>query len=259
MNETLKQWVKGMLKEWVPDLVAEFLGVRSMKKILTRGRETADQKAEEGVKTEGKKFPDVKFGGILNDSDETAFFGLMSELKKNEAVSIAAFINTFEHDWQRRRFRAAVGELAQVEFTADWKMVEKAYYKETTQRHHGAPNLKERTEYDKAAEVRTNLGIQFLKSFAKYSPEEKLDICKASGILDSRKESVIKAWKQIEKWADEHGDEAVALMNKATTTLGGKVITEGSMQRKSLKPYKGFWRELLRLPAKKEKEGTSNA
>lgn len=170
--------VTGFLKELGIELVSEFFSLGMLKKIMVR--QAAAKVGGEKAK-EGDAQPDeIKAGGLFNLSDETAYFGLIAKLQGDPESAAAAhnvsqFLNAKLTEGQKRRFRVVIGSLATKEYV---KEVEKS--KETIPRAKGAPIIKESSK-----EVKTNVGLEFLKSFAKYDDAQKMEVCQASGIMDT--------------------------------------------------------------------------
>jgi len=171
--------VKGFLKELGIELVSEFFSIGMMKKILAKEAAARTVAGKDGMA--GPEVTKIKNGGLFNLTDETAYLALMAQLEqdpasKDVASKVSAFLNgpSFT-DGQRRRFRVVVGHLAETEYVRE---VNKT--KETIPRFKGTPSVKESSK-----EVRTNLGIEFLKSFSRLTDPEKLAICEASGIMDT--------------------------------------------------------------------------
>jgi len=171
--------ITGFIKELGVELIGELFSIGMLKKILTKG--AASKAAEVGKEASGSaKAPDIKFGGFFNLSDETSYLGLIAQLQsdpagKDAAAKVTSFLNNKMNDGQRRRFRVVVGTLAQAEYT---KEVSKT--KEEIPRDKGKPIVKESSK-----EIKTNLGLEFLKSFSAYTEDEMLAICEASGVMDT--------------------------------------------------------------------------
>lgn len=201
--------VKGFLKELGIELISEFFSIGMMKKILAKEMAAKTVEVKEG--TAGSETTKIKGNGMFNLTDETAYLSLMARLEqdptgKDVATKVSAFLNgpSFT-DGQRRRFRVVVGHLAETEYV---KEVNKT--RETIPRFKGSPAIKE-----SSTEVKTNLGIEFLKSFVRLTDEERLAICQASGIMDTFFEHVGQGIASI-------GD-AIASFEKHPTTQ--KVMT----------------------------------
>ena len=171
--------VIGFFKELGIELAGELFSIGMLKKILNRGALSKAAEAATGA-TGTAKAPEIKFGGLFNLSDETSYLGLIAQLQCDTtgceaATKVTSFLNGKLNDGQRRRFRVAVGTLAQTEYTK-----EVAKTRESIPRFKGQPIVKESSK-----EIKTNLGIEFLKSFARLTDEDKLAICEASGIMDT--------------------------------------------------------------------------
>lgn len=225
----IPEWIKDTLMKWVPDLVVEFLGVQSIKKLLSKGKEKADETAmkSETAKTEGAetKEPEVKHEGLFNLSDEEAYLRLMGELERKDAVKISSFLEKYLEPWQQRRFRASVGNLGKVKIppTSKWETVKKSdTVKEYSLRRGDAKAGKDsRTEYEQkemtSGGETIDLGVKFLKSFAQCSPNQMFDICKAAGIIHSDFDGIKQTWKKLNAWLEEDGKKnsnAIKKLNK---------------------------------------------
>ncbi|MDP3043645.1 MAG: hypothetical protein Q8N21_04555 [bacterium] len=202
--------IKDFLKDFGSDMLAEFFSMGAMKKILTKGMA---QKTAEKVEA---KLPEIKFGGILDLSDETAFFGIIGKLEaepdcKDYAEKITKFLNSLDYDWQRRKFRVVIGTLANIEYT---KTITKE--SETIPSQKGGPTKKERV-----TEIKTNLAIEFLKSFARFNENQMKEVCEAAGIMDSSLDTVKKGIKNVLSVA-KHIEESEAAQ-KVMTSLADKM------------------------------------
>jgi len=165
--------VKSFLKELGIELVSEFFSIGMMKKIL------AKEAAKTAEGTAGSEATKIKGGGIFNLTDETAYLALIAQLEQDPANKDTAHkVSLFLNDWkftdsQRRRFRVVVGHLAQMEYV---KVVKHEDV-------HGKDKWNKPTVTKRSEEVKTNLGIEFLKSFAQHTEGEMMQICQASGIM----------------------------------------------------------------------------
>jgi hypothetical protein len=219
----LPNWLKG----FAGDLLADFFSLGLMKNIFTKvvvqkaiskdGEKKADGKSEESEKT-----PDIKHGGIFDLSDEIAYGEVLTKLQidprcadKNYHQVVSRFLNTLPHDWQRRHFRVVVGSLVKVEYTKGWEKIPRGG---TDKR------LKE-------VAMKTNLGVEFLKSFASLgSDKERKEICQAAGILSSPQDTVEKEVKKKVR-------EATKAIGEFNNVVAGP-------------PHRGFWTELTGGKAK---------
>lgn len=208
--------IKDFLKDFGSDMLAEFFSMGAMKKMLAKG---AAQKVAEKVEA---KLPEIKFGGIFDLSDETAFFGIMGKLEaepdcKNYVEKITKFLNSLDYDWQKRKFRVVIGALANVEYT---KTITKE--SEAMPRQRGGPIKKEKT-----IETKTNLAIEFLKSFGKLNENQMKEICKASGIMDSSLDAVKKGIKDVLSVAKhiEESETAQKVMNSLANKMRARIET----------------------------------
>lgn len=235
-------WAKGVIKEWVPNLVAEFIGVQGIKNLLRRGKERADEKV---AKTEGEesKKPEVTHGGLFNLSDEEAYFELMGQITREEAIQISAFLRIYLEPWQQRRFRASVGNLGEIVVPPDseWVSLKKSEFtKESAQKpSEVTPGKETRIEYEqkekKTGGSKINIGVKFLQSFAKCNEEEMLDICEAAGVMHSDFEAVKQAWIKLDTWLETEGSKIVGTINGLTEPLE---LAAGAKQ----KHYPGFFK-----------------
>lgn len=255
----MPEWAKGLIKEWLPNLVAEFIGVQGIKTLLRKGKEKADEVATKIVEPQGEKRegPEVKHGGLFNLSDEEAYFELIGQISRNEAIKISAFLAMFLEPWQQRRFRASVGSLGEIVLPpqSEWVTLKKSEFtKEYAQKpNETTPGKETRAEYEqkekKTGGSKINLGVKFLKSFAKCNEDEMLDICEASGVMHSDLENVNQAWKKIEVWADAQGPAIVRNINGLTEQLelsaGEKLATKKPTKPK--RSYPGFFKAFLGL------------
>jgi len=115
----MEKGIKNFLGDLLAVFVGEFFTISALKNILSKG--TAN-KTVPGKTAEGEKTPDIKFGGVFDLSDETAYFGLITKMEadpclKDGAIKISEFINgpNFQTNGQKRRFRVIVGSLANIE------------------------------------------------------------------------------------------------------------------------------------------------
>jgi hypothetical protein len=215
----LKSFVVDMLKELGPELLAEFIGFKSLKRVLSKGKDQVETSLKE------QRIPDIKFGGVFDLSDETAYFGILGKLesdpdwkKENHPAKVSKFLNSLEHNWQKRKFRASVGILANVEYT---KEIRKG--SETIPRQKGEPIKKEHS-----VEIKTNMGIEFMKSFARHSEPEMKEICQAAGILDP------SFGQKLRSYFDENQDEILEKIKKRRTDIPLKDEV-----------YRGFFKEMF--------------
>jgi hypothetical protein len=244
----IPEWLKKTVRELIPELLAEFIGVQSLKRIINKGKEKADENAQaassaENAETE-RKGPRIKHGGLFDLSDEINFFSLMGKVEnckstgggKTCVAKIASLLNSFPEEWQRRRFRAAVGFLNVDYDIKEIKGWEKKY---------DAGKLKtEKESIIKEAETK-NVGVQVIISLAQHSQEEMMEICQASGILHSDFEAIKKAWKKLTDWAESQGPELLNSIRKIREDVkAGPSYKEPEPK----KPYKqNFLREIFGL------------
>jgi len=215
--------IKDFLGDVVSELIGEFFSVKMLKGILVKSiaEKTAGAGTGTGAtgatKTEDKT-PPITFGGIFDYSDEEAFFGLIAKMNADPALTGAAIkISSFLNDrqrftpGQRRKFRAVVGNLGRIEYS---KQVEKT--RTETPQARGNPVVVEKT-----VDTKTNLGIEFLMSFAVYDENQMMEICQAAGIMDSVIDSVndgiSHAYKKVAKIAGKIENSPAA--QKVMTSL----------------------------------------
>jgi hypothetical protein len=203
-------------KDFVGDVVSELVGevfsIGALKKIIAKsaaekasGGTEAKAAAATGAKSAGEdKTPRVSFGGAFDYSDEEAYFGLIGRMNSDPSLAGAAqkvsrFLiakDRFSYA-QRRKFRAVVGNLARVEFT---KQVDKT--RTETPRASGDPVVTE-----KSTEVKSNLGLEFIKSLSALDENDMLEVCKAAGIMDSPLDELAEGVKHV---TDKVGELAKA-------------------------------------------------
>jgi len=250
----IPSWITSTIREMVPELIAEFIGVQSIKKLLNKGREKADETVKtEATTTEGAevakpKEPKVQHAGLFNLSDEEAYLKLIGKIDKKDATKISAFLANSLEPWQRRRFRASVGNLGEVIITpstSSWVTVKKSETatkqpQKTDEKTAGQEN---RVEYDpkeiKSGGSSENIGVKFLQSFAKCTAPEMLDICNAAGIMHSDLDGVKQAWKKITDWVENQGPILVSNIDALTQRINTKA---GTAPATPARPYPGFLR-----------------
>jgi hypothetical protein len=224
---TMPVWIKTLAIELAPNLISEFIGVNSIKKFLQKGREQADTKVTtQTTSSEGEqpKEDEVKRGGMFNLDDEEAYFKLLSGLDQDESAKISKFIKEKLEPWQRRRFRASIGNLGTAEIppTTEWVSVKKSELNETAtlKQNEQAAGTKSRIEYEskekKSGGGSINLGVKFLKSFAQLSEDQMLDVCEAAGVMHSDFDSVGKAWGKLTIWAENQGPQLIEGIDRLT-------------------------------------------
>lgn len=182
--------IKDFLGDVVSEIIGELFSVKMLKNLLARSiaEKTAVATGTKGGETgsEGKT-PPITFGGIFDYSDEEAFFGLIAKMNADPnltgaAVKISNFLNDRQRftPGERRKFRAVVGNLGRIEYS---RQVEKT--RTETPQARGNPIVVEKT-----VDTKTNLGLEFLKSFSVYDDAQMMEICQAAGIKDSVIDSV---------------------------------------------------------------------
>lgn len=177
--------IKDFLGDVVSELIGEFFSVKMLKGILVKSiaeKTTGATETKTGATKADDKTPPITFGGIFDYSDEEAYFGLIAKMNADPtlagaAVKISNFLNDRQSftQGQRRKFRAVVGNLGRIEYS---KQVEKT--RTETPQARGNPIVVEKT-----VDTKTNLGLEFLKSFAVCDDDQMMEICKAAGIKDS--------------------------------------------------------------------------
>ncbi len=176
--------IKSIFSEFGTALLADVFSIKMLTKLLAKGA----GRQEGSTTTTAAGTDEIKFGGIFDLSEETAYLGLMAKMEsdpqlKNAAIKISNFINgnSFQNHGQRRRFRVVVGKLANIEYAKEDLVIEKQI-----------PSLKGgKSVIEKTTkETKSSLGLEFLKSFSQLSEAEMLEICKASGIMESTMDNI---------------------------------------------------------------------
>lgn len=236
-------WLKEIMKEMISDLFVEFLGVRSIKKFLTKGKEKADETVGTSTETE-RKGPEIKYGGLFNLDDEKNYLALIGKVEahpdgkgKQYALKISTLLNSFPEEWQRRRFRVAVGML-----NVDYDKTE--VMKESSEERFPNGKLKGKKEKTTEKPVTRNLGVQVLVSLAQYNENQMMEICKASGILHSDLEAIKKAWERVVSWAEKQGPSFVDSINELTERIKP---SPNYKEPEPKKPYSGFFNAFFGL------------
>lgn len=234
----MKPAIRGFFGDLLSDLLAEIFSIHTLKRFIRKGREETEKRAE----AEKERIPEVKLGGMFDLSDERAFFALSGLLDAEPgcakySLKIAQHINQLPHEWQRRKFRASVGSLASITYTQE--EVREAFEKESIPQKGAKPITRTKPASIKT-EKKKNLGVEVLKSFAQLTPDEALEVMKASGIADSALDSYKKSWDKANKWAGEHKEEVLERIESARKTV-------------ETKPYAGFWRTVFGMKPKTTK------
>lgn len=207
------------------DLLAELFSLGQMKKIV--GNAMAGR-ANKGGEAKGSE---IKWGGLFTLEDEKAFFLIFAKMQRTSetaevAQNISRFMNGLE-EAQKRRFRCVVGMLANdVQPTA--KEEPPPPEKKSVKKGEEQPPPPEKPK-EKKPEVRPDYGAEFLIWFSKLSHFDKLDFCKAAGILDGtldllKKEvtEAIKSGKKVaawlQAWATEHQESIDAYLKPTGST-----------------------------------------
>ena len=199
------------------DVLGVIGGISALRGNLRKVTGTAKKEgAAEDQKTSTET--QVRMSGLFDLSDEIAFAKVEAQLQsdpecedKGYSLIISRFLNTLEHDFQRRKFRSVVGELSNLEYSKEVRRE-----KDEIPRQKGKPIVKERV-----VEIKTNIGIEFLKSLCKLKDDaERKEVCEALGVLDSLSE------------------KAQAELEKATGSI--KKMREASKQKTTR--YKGFFK-----------------
>jgi len=170
-----------LAKEFGTALLADVFSIKMLTKLLAKGA-VAQNEGIGATKTAGPA-EQIRFGGIFDLSDETAYFSLIAKMEadpnlKDAAVKMSNFINSshFQHNDQRRRFRACVGNLSNIEYSNEDLIIEE----EIPNAKGGKPTIKKTVK-----QAKNNLGIEFVKSFVRLTDDQKLGVCKASGVMES--------------------------------------------------------------------------
>jgi len=217
--------IKDFLGDVVSEIIGELFSVKMLKNILSKS--IAEKTAGvTGTKTgetgaEGKT-PPITFGGIFDYSDEEAYFGLIAKMNADPnltgaALKISLFLNDKDRfsPGERRKFRAVVGNLGRIEYS---KQVEKT--RAETPQARGNPIVQEKT-----VDTKTNLGIEFLRSFAVYDETQMMEICKTAGIKDSVVDSISDGLSHAGKKMAEFAEkiETSPVSQKVITSLSDKM------------------------------------
>lgn len=205
------------MKDLAVDMGTQMFGIHTLKNFITQT--TAQQTPLQGpVEAKGKtaegKNVDVKFGGMFNLSDEGAYAYIMALLETSQdngdrrlAYLVSKNVNEELHfEDQKRRFRVVFGHLAQIEYT------------KTTG-----------TEVAPIKAVKINLAVECLKNFIKYTPEERLEVYRAMGIMESE---IHRKLKSTQAWVKENEQKVVGALQKINATIAGP------------EPYEGLWSEM---------------
>ncbi|MFA6306500.1 MAG: hypothetical protein WCV70_01230 [Patescibacteria group bacterium] len=183
--------IKSILSEFGTALLADVFSIKMLTKLLAKGASRQEGSAATATTASTATAPgtdEIKFGGIFDLSEETAYLSLMAKMEsdpqlKNAAIKISSFVNgnNFQNHGQRRRFRVVVGKLANIEYIKEDLVTEK----QIPNPKGGKPVIEKTTK-----QTKSNLGLEFLKSFSRLSEEEMLEICKASGIMESTMDNI---------------------------------------------------------------------
>ena len=225
----VKSFVMGFAGDMGKEILGELFGANLLKNMMAKvmkGRGTVGMKVNEAKEL----LPEMKQSDLVHMSDEIAFFNLIGKMEqdpelKGSALNTSVFINNYlKEAWQKQNFRVVMGALAGIEYDVHGGETQR----EKIPRKGKSPIEREKITPSK----KVNLGVQVMKSFAALnSDEERLEVCKASGIMDPSRGVKIK------NFIKDHPEEAIAGIKK--------------IRKEIQKPYKGFWRELLSLPTKK--------
>lgn len=239
---TIPSWAKSFIKEMIPELIAEFISLQGIKKLLHKGREKADSDAT-GSKNDSSE--SVKHGGMFNLSDEEAYFRLLSGLSTENSKKISKFLNSKLEPWQCRRFRASVGNLGEITISpkSEWKTFKKSEsVTEATQKSPKKTHATFEQKEVKSGGGSINVGVKFLENFAMCSEDEMLDICKAAGIMHSDLEVIKQTWKKMKDWAEDQGPELIKRMDSLKESIQekSKSRNRASVRFASLKRFFGI-------------------
>lgn len=168
------------------DILGVIGGVSAMAGNLKKAT-GAEGKKESTMEGE-KGLPDIKFGGTLDLSDETAFSGLLAKLEldsdctdKHYAHEVSKYLKTLPRA-QRQKFRAVVGSLGNTEYIKSYNKVER--------------QTSSGRKWFESVPVKGNLGVDFLKIFATLSNDEEREVvCEAIGVIVSHDETLKKIKK----------------------------------------------------------------
>lgn len=220
--------IKDFLGDVVSELIGEMFSVKMLKNILTKSiaeRTAGVTGAKTGVAITSaeNKMPEIKFGGIFDLSDETDYFGLIARMGADSSLNDAAkkisqFVNgdSFQTSGQRRRFRVVVGNLSNIEYSEEVLIDEK----EVANQRGGKPTIER-----KIKQTKKNLGLEFLKSFSQLTETEMLEICKASGIMESIIDNIGEGLSHASKKIDEVAEkiENSEMAQTVMTSLVGRM------------------------------------
>ncbi|MFA5360283.1 MAG: hypothetical protein WC349_05035 [Patescibacteria group bacterium] len=172
--------IMSLVKEFGTALLADVFSIKMLTKLLAKG--TVGQHEGIGANNTAGPTEQIRFGGLFDLSDETAYFSLIAKMQsdtdlvtKKAAVKISKFLNgdNFEDAGQKRRFRAVVGNLSNIDYVKE----------EIEEKIPG--NKPGQPEKTKKKQIKANLGVEFIKSFAVLNKSQMLEVCKASGIMES--------------------------------------------------------------------------
>ncbi len=147
-----------------------------------------------------------KVGKLLRPSNEEAYVILMAKLEtsagesqKNLAALISKNINEDLDESQKKRFRMIFGRLSQID------------------------NIE-----NPQTEEKTNLAVELLKSFANYTSEERLEVYRAMGVMESGQQ---KIWQSANQRLKDVEQGVVGVINATSDYISGE-------------PYQGLWAEM---------------
>lgn len=234
----IPEWLKKIFEEGILELGAEGLTLPLLVALLKRvmGNHTAlKETAEEKLKI------------------QSAYLKVLGELTalpdcKDHPAKIATFVDHKLEPWQKEKFRLEVGRMAQIEVSKIGDVFKKKDTKKTTPHPKGGAPIIEETHEEEKEQIKSNLGLEFLKNFGKLSEDEMLSVCNLAGITHSDIKDLQNTARKIIDWAKKEGaeesDNLLKSIRKKTDELNAGLAT---------KPQRSFLRTLLGLKAKDPK------
>jgi hypothetical protein len=176
---------------------------------------------------------EIKWGGLFTLEDEKAFFRIFAKMERtpetaNVARNITSFMNGLE-ETQKRRFRCVVGMLENEGEPAKEEAAAPPTEKKPVKKGEEAAAPPTEKPKEKKPVQHPNYGAEFLIWFSSLSHFDKLDFCKAAGILDGTldilKRSIVDAINNgkkvaawLETWATEHQETIDAHLKPTGST-----------------------------------------
>lgn len=245
-----KSQVFDMLKEIGGSLIGDLFSLGFLKKILTGAVKSkiAGGEGEKGGEnaSEGDKIPEVKFGGYFNMSDEIAYMGLIALMEsdkklRDSAKNVSSFVSRkLLESWQRINFRVSVGTLAHIDYLKE--VVNIPQDESVNKKKDGSTETKKTG--GKKEEIKVNLGVEFLRSFSHLSDKEKLEVCKAAGILDP------SVGQKIKEYVQKNEKGILKKIAKIKKRIPAHACDEKNPNGFFKREYKGFFREVFGLKKK---------